>query len=141
MGSLLTETDRPSAAEETGESFPQQEPSKAEQDAALRSVLENFRTTASEQPNLEHESAQEDLRGKTATRWLRITYAGAWFLLVATQLAFMNLLLFLVGLGWLDYTDWLFHAYLVGTFAECIGVVLVITRNLFPRRDEPSKPV
>jgi hypothetical protein len=98
---------------------------------AIERALEH----AVEQPNLPTLSAREDLKARSANRQLRIAYAAAWFLLVAAQLAFMNWLLLRVGRGTLTFDNWLFHAYLVGTFAECVGVVSIITRNLFPRRD------
>jgi len=98
-------------------------------------AIEQALERAVEQPNLPTLSAREDLKAKTADRQLRIAYAAAWFLLVAAQLAFMNWLLLRVGRGTLSFDNWLFHAYLVGTFVECVGVVSIITRNLFPRRD------
>jgi hypothetical protein len=98
-------------------------------------AVEQALASAIEQPNLPTLSAHEELKTKTAIRQLRIAYAAAWFLLVAAQLAFMNWLLWQVGRGRLTFDNWLFHAYLVGTFVECVGVVSIITRNLFPRRD------
>jgi hypothetical protein len=98
-------------------------------------AIEQALANAVEQPNLPTLSAREELKAKSANRQLRIAYAAAWFFLVAAQLAFMNWLLLQVGRARLSFDNWLFHAYLVGTFVECVGVVSIITRNLFPRRD------
>jgi hypothetical protein len=109
-------------------------------------AIEQALANAVAQPNLPTLSAREELKGKSANRQLRIAYAAAWFFLVAAQLAFMNWLLLQVGRSRLSFDNWLFHAYLIGTFVECVGVVSIITRNLFPRRDtqgngakEPSR--
>lgn len=98
-------------------------------------MIERALSNASEQPNLPTLSAREDLKGRSTNRQLRIAYAASWFFLVAAQLAFMNWLLLQVGRGRLSFDNGLFHAYLAGTFVECVGVVSIITRNLFPRRD------
>lgn len=106
--------------------------------AAINALLLEGR--ARPQPDLATQRAKLDLRDRSGDFWLRIGYAVAWFVVVAAQLVFMNWLMFRVGKKELVYDGWLFNAYLVGTFVECIGIVLVITRNLFPNRDRSPKP-
>lgn len=46
----------------------------------------------------------------------------------------MNAIMVFYGLGYLEFSDYLMHVYMTGTLAEIFGLVLVITRNLFPKK-------
>jgi hypothetical protein len=100
-------------------------------------VLAAVRDAAAEAPqtqslNADRESAiTDDLRADTA---LKKTYA-IWFVgILIGQLAVMNLIFLLVGVGLLRFSDYVLHLYMGGTLAEVFGVVFVITRYLFPKR-------
>ncbi|MDR3159948.1 MAG: hypothetical protein LBU11_13310 [Zoogloeaceae bacterium] len=90
------------------------------------------RASPTQSLNADRESAiTDDLRADTA---LKKTYAK-WFIgILIGQLLLMNLIFGLVGAGWLRFSDYALHLYMGGTLAEVFGVVLVITRYLFPKR-------
>ena len=46
----------------------------------------------------------------------------------------MNIVFFGVGLEWLKFEEWSLNLYMAGTLAEVFGVILVITKNLFPNK-------
>lgn len=50
----------------------------------------------------------------------------------------MNLAFTAVGLKWMGFERYELELYLAGTLAEVFGIVLVITKNLFPQRGAPS---
>lgn len=99
------------------------------------SVSYDWLEEADPQPGLAEQRAAQELEDMRQDRGLRGTYAKWWVGICIAQLALMNVMLVCVGLGWLQFETGLFHAYLIGTFAECAGIVWVITRNLFPYRD------
>lgn len=58
-----------------------------------------------------------------------------WFIgIMIGQLLVMNIVFAAVGLGWLNFTQYIIHLYMGGTLTEVFGIVLVITRYLFPKR-------
>jgi hypothetical protein len=82
--------------------------------------------------NMAREAAiTDDLRADTA---LKKIYASRFIWILMGQLAMMNLILLLVGVGCLQFSDHVLPLYMGGTLAEVFGVVLVITRYLFPKR-------
>jgi hypothetical protein len=80
---------------------------------------------------LEREHLQQDLE-------LKKRY-GRWLLwLVTAQLVVADLLFtlyFIVGAHW-DPPEGVMYAWLTTTLVELVGVVTVVTRYLFPRRDQ-----
>lgn len=65
-------------------------------------------------------------------RGLKKKYAH-WFIgILIVQLFIMNLVFICVGFGWLNFSSWSLNLYTGGTLAEVFGIVLVITKNLFP---------
>ena len=49
-------------------------------------------------------------------------------------LALMNLIFIAFGLGWLLFDKWSLNLFVGGTLLEIFAVVLVITKNLFPKQ-------
>jgi hypothetical protein len=135
---------KPGEPEEPDWSEDQGEPEVLSQEELERLFLADFEDRAVTAPDFLpplDALGRESVRDRREDRKLRTAYAHRWFILVAVQLGVMNVLLILAGSGCLTYSDWLFHAYLIGTLGECFGIVLVITRNLFPRRDSgPADP-
>ena len=73
----------------------------------------------------------EEVENLKADRALKKSYAK-WFIgILIGQLAIMNIVFILVGLGFLTYDKWSLNLYMGGTMAEVFGVIFVITRNLF----------
>lgn len=75
-------------------------------------------------------------------RELRAKYAIYFIWILIGQLLVLNALFVGVGAQWLNYSDWLFHAFLGGTFIEVIGIIYLIVAYLFPTRaiSTPEKP-
>jgi hypothetical protein len=68
---------------------------------------------------------------------LKKSYARTFLWLVAAQLGFADLVFVIyawAGKGW-ELPSSVIEAWLAATLIELIGVVLVVTRYLFPRRD------
>jgi hypothetical protein len=74
---------------------------------------------------------------------LKRRYAKWLLILVAVQLVVADIVFVLyasVGKGW-DLSSGVIEVWLAATLVELIGVALVITRYLFPRRDlAPATP-
>lgn len=66
-------------------------------------------------------------------RELKKLYAY-WFIgILISQLLIMNSIFIGVGMGWFVFTDHVLKLYMGGTLLEVFGVVVVITKNLFPK--------
>lgn len=83
---------------------------------------------------LESLVAREEIEDIKSDRTLRERYAHWFIWILLVQLAVMNVVLILDGLGILYYVPTTLHFYMTGTLAEVFGVVLVITRYLFSRK-------
>ncbi len=60
---------------------------------------------------------------------------ASWFIgILIGQLLLMNVTFFCVGLGFLAFSQWSLNLYMGGTLAEVFGVILIITKNLFPKK-------
>ncbi|WP_213322418.1 hypothetical protein [Klebsiella aerogenes] len=60
---------------------------------------------------------------------------GKWFLIIlAVQLAVMNLVFIADGLKWLNFEALTLQLYMGGTLTEVFGLVLVVTKYLFKRK-------
>lgn len=82
--------------------------------------------------SLDLEERGERLEDIRADRELRKNYALWVFRLMMGQLIVLNVAFLCVGLEHLKYTDWLFHAFMLGTFGEVVGLVWAISAYLFP---------
>lgn len=76
----------------------------------------------------------EEIKSLKSDRDLKEKY-GKWFIwILIGQLLFMNGTFLVTGTGKLKFSDLTLELYIGGTIAEVFGVVLVITRHLFPRK-------
>lgn len=82
---------------------------------------------------LKKETEQKDQEIQAAKSHAEIKDYFAKRLMRATlaQLVVLNLVFIAYGLGFLEFNDYVLHVYIVGTLAELIGVILVISRGLF----------
>ena len=65
-------------------------------------------------------------------RALKKRYAN-WFIgILIGQLVIMNFAFVAVGFKWMGFARYELELYLAGTLAEVFGIVLIITKNLFP---------
>lgn len=101
--------------------------SKSVESQALKNLL-------AEAAVRETSAMSQDDKDRETDRALKKTYA-CWVLgLLIGQLLLMNVVLVLTGLKILTFDEWLIKLYLSGTLAEVFGIVIVITRHLFPRK-------
>lgn len=77
---------------------------------------------------------QEQINDLQQDRELRKLYAKWFIWILIGQLAVMNLVLVGAGIGYLAFEKWLLDLYMGGTLLEVFGIVLVITKNLFPQK-------
>lgn len=94
--------------------------------------LQELASRAQEIRELPSSLEGEELKRREHDRDLRDKYANWCMWIMIGQLALLNLLFIGVGVGCIKYTDWLFHAYLVGTLGEIVAIVIVIAKYLFP---------
>lgn len=81
---------------------------------------------------------EQKIEDSKSDRGLKKLYAK-WFIgILIGQLLIMNLAFTAVGLKWMGFEKYELELYLAGTLAEVFGIVLVITKNLFPQRGTPS---
>lgn len=81
---------------------------------------------------------QQTINDKTQDRALKKLY-GQWFIgILIGQLVVMNLIFIGAGFKWITYDQWQLDLYMTGTLLEVFGIVLVITKNLFPNGEKPS---
>ena len=96
----------------------------------LRIALQDKAKTKPADPLL-HEKV-ENLK---ADRELKRSYAKRFIFILVGQLFIMNIAFFCVGLDWIQFDKWSLNLYMGGTLAEVFGVILVITKNLFPGKN------
>ena len=82
----------------------------------------------------EQRSRLEDAAQDRKQRWW---FGWIFIAILVAQLVVVNVLMFRVGDDILDYSDYLFHIYLVGTFGEIVGIVWLIVRYVFSERNNP----
>lgn len=79
---------------------------------------------------------QQTINDKTQDRVLKKLY-GQWFIgILIGQLVVMNLVFIGAGLKWIEYSQWQLDLYMTGTLLEVFGIVLIITKNLFPNSEK-----
>lgn len=81
---------------------------------------------------------QSQLDDAALNRQLKERHAKAFARILIGQLIAMNFIFFATGLGWLHYERWTLDLFMSGTLAEIFGVVLVITKNLFPTQADKT---
>lgn len=113
------------------------EPSSSEEEKpqAVYDVLDSLRDQSSQVYDLDQELGKEEILDRQSDRGLRKVWAQRFFWLLGLQLLAMNGVFISVGLSWLQYQQkWVLELYLAGTLTEVFGIVLVITKNLFPEK-------
>jgi hypothetical protein len=106
----------------------------------VREAREQQRGTGPARPTPLEELQRTQVAGERQTLRLRETYAGALLWMLAGQIAAANTGFFLyasLGVHW-HVQATVMEVWLSAAVVEVIGVVLVITRSLFPRRDFPG---
>ena len=107
----------------------------------LDDILENLRSLQNDQPVAgESKTTIQDLdplihqeiQNSEQDRDLKKMYATRFMWILVVQLVVMNIMFFLVGCKLLTFGDLVLDIYITGTLAQVFGVVLVITKNLFP---------
>lgn len=86
-----------------------------------------------------HPLAIEDIRDRQTDRELKKKYALRFIWILIIQLLIMNVVFFCAGFSWLKYEQWVLGLYMGGTLAEVFLVVRLITKNLFPLRNNDQK--
>ena len=74
------------------------------------------------------------LRDAALDRKLKKQYARGFIYILIGQLFLMNTIFALAGCKILNYEPWTLDIFMSGTLAEVFGVVVIITKNLFPRK-------
>lgn len=74
----------------------------------------------------------QKVKDAESDRLLKEKYAKYFILILVVQLLIMNYVFIFAGLKVLEFEKWTLDLYMGGTLAEVFGIVLVITKNLFP---------
>ncbi|MCG7563738.1 MULTISPECIES: hypothetical protein [unclassified Pseudoalteromonas] len=107
------------------------EAQKAEHSSLAAQIKHNFKENKF--TNVDPMQVQK-VKDAESDRGLKQKYAW-WFIgILVVQLFIMNLVLVLVGMDKLHFEEWTLNLYMAGTLAEVFGVILVITKNLFPTK-------
>lgn len=118
--------------QEQDDSTPPQETSAFDFKGVIDRVKESIRKPEASQ--IERLS-NEDVLDRQVDRRLRQRWATIFVWILTIQLLVMNGVFIFVGLNFLQYQQkWVLELYLAGTLTEVFGIVLVITRNLFPEK-------
>jgi hypothetical protein len=98
------------------------------------SILKNLQSSGKTAPVTPDPLTVEDVEDRKSDRKLKTIYAFSLLSILVLQLAVMNLVFWRTGSGNLSFEKWTLDLYMTGTLAEVFGVVLVITKHLFPNR-------
>lgn len=86
-----------------------------------------------EDPDNAHKKAKtKDLKGDTK---LKKIFAWSFICILVGQLLVMNAVFVLVGAKVLSFEQFALNLYMSGTLAEVFGVVLIMARYLFSKRE------
>ena len=96
----------------------------------LKEILRSLQDPAKTTPV--HPLIDQKVKDFEQDRGLKKKYAHWFVWILIGQLVVMNVVFICVGLGWLKFPGWSLNLYTGGTLAEVFGIVLVITKNLFP---------
>lgn len=77
----------------------------------------------------------QEVQNLQADRELKKRYANWFIWILIVQLFFMNFIFIAVGFGGLKFDKWTLELYVTSTILEVFGVVVVITQNLFPKKN------
>lgn len=98
------------------------------------SLVDRIRSSAQDPSKTSHLDAltNEKIADAQHDRGLKGLYAKGVITILAVQLLIMNAVFIATGVGCLHFEKWTLDLYMAGTLAEVFGIVLVITKNLFP---------
>lgn len=102
--------------------------------AVIKSNLQDKAKTTPTDPLI-----TERVEDSKADRELKKYYASWFIKILIGQLVVMNIVFFSVGFKWLAFEQWTLNLYMSGTLAEVFGVILVVTKNLFPTKPTTKK--
>lgn len=107
---------------------------QADKDAVRRAAATAKHDPQSERNSLDahQQAAIDDKRTDTELKKL---YAYRFIWILIGQLLAMNLIFVAIGFGFLKYSDFVINLFMGGTLAEVFGIVLVITKYLFSRKE------
>lgn len=105
------------------------EASTKELEAIKRAISDPDKTTEADL------LTQETIADQKSDRELKKRYANWFIWILIGQLIVMNAVFIATGLKWLSFDKYVIELYLGGTLAEVFGIVLVITKNLFPQKN------
>jgi len=66
-------------------------------------------------------------------RALRRTYAKYLLVALFVQVAFVNMFLIALGMGWFKVEQWVANIFVVSVFGEIAGCALIVVKYLFPK--------
>lgn len=75
----------------------------------------------------------QDNKDRAQDRDLKKLYAKRMIHVLISQLLIMNLIIIGVGFRWIYLENWVLSIFMSGTLAEVFGIVLIITKSLFPQ--------
>ncbi len=93
----------------------------------IRKSLQDKTKTVPADPLIE-----EKVKDLKTDRELKKSYAKWFIFILVGQLLSMNIIFISVGFGYLKFDEWSLNLYMGGTLAEVFGVIIVITKSLFP---------
>lgn len=79
----------------------------------------------------------QDELDQESDRQLKKRYAFWFLVILAVQLAVMNVVFICQGLGWVNFDEVTLRFYTTSTIAQVFGVVFIIANSLFPTK-KPS---
>ncbi len=94
-------------------------------------IKDQLRYSEKTQPT--HPMLEQKIRNLASDRDMKRLYARGFIAILLVQLIAMNLIFIAAGLEWINFKQWQLELYMGGTLAEVFGIVLVITKNLFPQ--------
>lgn len=121
---------------EGGSRAPDETVRAAEQARRLLAEGKTSEAETSLPPHLQHLPQKEHLQDLRLREW----YALGLFLLLIAELVVVNLIFWKYaekGAHW-NVPEGVMQVFLGATVVQVIGVVAVVTRYLFPRRDRPA---
>lgn len=90
------------------------------------------KTETTSSSSLEFEHGKQKIKDQEQDRELKKQYATWMRRILIGQLTLMNIIIILVGCRLLNLDSLTLQIFMGGTLAEAFGVILVITKSLFP---------
>jgi hypothetical protein len=103
-------------------------------DQMLWKIKQSFSDSEKTHP-IEKLLQNEQIENSKQDRGLKRKLANWFMWILVGQLIIMNGVFILAGMGFLGYGRWALELYMAGTLAQVFGIVLVMTKNLFPLKN------